>query len=204
MDQGPLENMPVVLFKGLVRMSRDEIEQHFIQQEFRLKPEELKDYVYTVFDLQHFFQGMLAKKMPHALNQQKVDDHFLDQLCILNSQLFGQDLEKTCLHGYLIRYVIMFFDFQYGNSVLLEELSNDFIFRHRQFRQPSPTKEQVSAKKARQIFNISKAEFKCMDKKALKKLFRKLATEHHPDRGGDHDKFVELSNAYERLHQKFK
>jgi hypothetical protein len=201
MDQGPLENMPQVLFKNMVTMSRDEIEQNFIQQEFKLKTQELKDYVYTVFDLQHFFQGMLAKKMPHALNQEKVDDHFLEQLCILNSQLHGQDLDKTCLHGYLIRYVIMFFDYQYANSVLLEEMSNDFVFRHHQFRPPPPEK-QVSARKARKIFNITRDEFNCMNKETLKKLFHKLAAKYHPDKGGDHEKFVALNNAFERLSEK--
>lgn len=33
----------------------------------------------------------------------------------------------------------------------------------------------------------------------IKKSYRKLATKHHPDRGGDAEKFKELSNAYETL-----
>ena len=33
----------------------------------------------------------------------------------------------------------------------------------------------------------------------IKKAFRKLAHEHHPDKGGDEDKFKELNEAYEVL-----
>ncbi len=38
-----------------------------------------------------------------------------------------------------------------------------------------------------------------MNKRALTRRFRKLARKHHPDKGGNHDKFVELSNAYQAL-----
>ena len=33
----------------------------------------------------------------------------------------------------------------------------------------------------------------------LKKAYRKLAMEHHPDKGGDADKFAQINNAYETL-----
>jgi DnaJ-class molecular chaperone len=36
-------------------------------------------------------------------------------------------------------------------------------------------------------------------KEDIKKAFRKLSLEHHPDRGGDEEKFKEISNAYETL-----
>jgi curved DNA-binding protein CbpA len=38
-----------------------------------------------------------------------------------------------------------------------------------------------------------------MDKQTLTRKFRKLARKHHPDRGGSHDRFVELSEAYQTL-----
>jgi DnaJ family protein A protein 2 len=38
----------------------------------------------------------------------------------------------------------------------------------------------------------------------IKKAFRKLALKHHPDRGGDKDKFQELQTAYEVLTDKDK
>lgn len=33
----------------------------------------------------------------------------------------------------------------------------------------------------------------------MKQAYRRLAREHHPDKGGDHDKFVEIQKAYETL-----
>ena len=194
MDQGPVEKMPAVLFKNLVHQSRDEIEQHFLKQEFSLKPHELKSYVYTVFDLHSFFSGFLAKKMPHALDQEKVDTYFLKELCRLNKALFGK---KNHLDEYMIRYSIMFFDHQYSHTTLLDDFANAFMSRHRVFK-PRP-KKSIPIDKACKIFKINGDEFKAMTKQNLSKLYRRLAREVHPDTGGSHDKFVELNNAYQSL-----
>ncbi len=196
MDQGPLVNMPPALFRRLQGKCRDEIEQQFIREESRLNHRERKSYVYTIFDLQRFFKGFMAKKMPHALDQNKVDAFFIQELCHLNKTLFSHFRH---LHEHLIRYVIMFFDHSYGDTVLIEEMERDFRFRSRFFHQPQPPKPTVSRSKAREIFNLSKTELNTMNKRALTRRFRKLAREHHPDKGGSHDKFVELSNAYQAL-----
>ena len=37
------------------------------------------------------------------------------------------------------------------------------------------------------------------DDRTGKKVYRKLALEHHPDKGGDKDKFAEISHAYDVL-----
>lgn len=197
MDQGPLVNMPPALFRNLQGKCRDEIEQGFIQQETRLNYRELKSYVYTIFDLQRFFKGFLAKKMPHVLDQNQVDTYFIQELCDLNKRLFQQSRH---LHDYLIRYVVMFFDHVYGESVLLEEMERDFRFRSRFFHQPP--KPAVSGSRAREIFNLTTEELNTMNKRSLTRKFRKLAREHHPDKGGSHDKFVELSEAYQALLEK--
>ncbi len=198
MDQGPLVNMPAVLFKSFQNKSRDEMEQWFMTQETGLRPKDFKSYVYTIFDLQRFFQGFMAKQMPQALDQAKVEAFFLDEICDINKILFNLDH----LHNYLVRYLIMFFDNPYGGTVLLEEMEQEFRFRHRSFnQQPKPS---VSKAKARDVFNISKSEFNAMDKKALTKKFRKLARAHHPDMGGSHEKFVEINEAYQALVEKFK
>ncbi len=194
MDQGPMVNMPSALFRKLQNKCRDEIEQGFMQQESRLSHRELKSYVYTIFDLQRFFKGFLAKKMPHALDQKKVDAFFIQELCDLNKRLFRQ---SGHLHDYLIRYVVMFFDHPYGDTVLLEELEQDFRFRSRFFHQPP--KPAVTRSRAREIFNLTADELQTMDERSLTRKFRKLARKHHPDKGGSHDRFVELSEAYQAL-----
>lgn len=200
MDQGQLCNMPAVLFKGLAGKCRDEIEQEFMAREARLKERELKSYTYTVFNLQQFFQGIMAKKMPHTLDQGKVEAFFLEELCRVNSQLFHL---TSRLHEYLVRYAVMFFDNTYADTVLLDELKNDFIFRHRAFRQPPP-KPAVSGKQARSVFNISRQELKTLTKKELVKRYRELARKHHPDKGGSHEAFVSLNNAFQALLEKIR
>jgi hypothetical protein len=197
MDQGPLVNMPAALFRNLQGKSRDEIEQHFMHQEMKLTSRELKSYVYTIFDLQQFFQGFLAKKMPHVLDQDKVETFFITELCRLNKRLFQI---SGVLHEYMIRYAIMFFDHTYEDTVLLEEMEQDFRFRSRFFHQPP--RPSVSRSRARQVFNITASQLNTMDKRSLTRRFRNLAREHHPDKGGSHDKFVELSEAYQALLEK--
>ena len=168
-------------------------------QEMQLRPRELKSYVYTIFNLQQFFQGFMAKQMPHALDQDKVETYFIRELCQVNKTFF--DLTGH-LHEYMIRYAIMFFDHTYGDTVLLDDLERDFRFRSRFFGRPPQSR--VSPSKARQVFNLSKEDLRAMDKKDLTRQFRKLAREHHPDKGGDHDEFVKINDAYQALLKKIK
>lgn len=195
MDQGPIENMPPVLFKHLLNCSRDEIEQAFLSQERRLSAHELKSYVFTVFDLQSFFQSILAKKMPQALDQEKVDTYFAKELCRLNKNLFQKERR---LDDYMIRYAIMFFDHQYTDTKLLDEMARDFIFRHRYHRQ-SPMVKKTPIRQACKIFEINKSELKTLTKKELTKRYRRLARKVHPDAGGSNDQFVKLNDAYKSL-----
>jgi hypothetical protein len=196
MDQGPLPNMPAILFKEIQEKSRDEIEQAFMAKEKTLKPNDLKSYVYTIFDLQSFFKGFMAKQMPQALDQEKVETLFLKEICRINQHLFG----LTWLSSYMVRYLIMFFDNEYAESLLLEEMEMAFRSRHRTFHPPPP--KNISTAKARALFKLGKEDLKNLDKRKLTRLYRKLAREHHPDRGGSHDKFVEINNAYQILLQR--
>ena len=194
MDQGPLVNIPPVLFKPFQNKCRDEIEQWFMAKEKRLKAKELKSYVYTIFDIQRFFKSFLSPKMPHAMDQDKVEAYFLKEVCALNKSLFSLN---NRLHEYLVRYAIMFFDFAYEDTVLLDDLERDFRARHRYFYRPS--KPTVSKSRAMEIFGLSREALDTMGKQDLTRLYRKLARKHHPDTGGDHDRFVELTEAYQSL-----
>lgn len=198
MDQGPVENMPAPLFKHLADRSRDEIEQTFLGQELSMNVRELKSYVYTVFDLQQFFSGFLARKMPHALDQEKVDGFFLEEICRINTRLFNM---TGSLHPYMIRYVIMFFDYPYENTRLLDEFAKDFMYRHR-FHRPKPRGPTTG--RALKIFKISEQQIKTMTRRELTRQYRKLARQRHPDTGGSHETFVKLNNAYKRLLDRIK
>jgi hypothetical protein len=204
MDQGSLSRMPPVLVKNLYGKSRDEIEQHFIEEEQRLKITELKSYVYTAFDLQRFFAPMMAKKMPQAMDQDRVDHHFLEELCHLNQALFHDDGFKPAqrLHDYLVRYLIMFFDHDYENTTLLDDFVNDFIYRHHFYKIPVFPKP-VSMDKACEVFGVRKEALKTMTKTHLTRLYRRLAQKYHPDKGGSNEKFIELNETYEELLQKW-
>jgi hypothetical protein len=198
MDQGPIENMPVVLFRGFPTQSRDEIEQSFLKQEFSLKSHELKSYVYTIFNLQNFFSGFMAKTMPHALDQERVDHHFLEEICRINGNLFHK---KDFLDDYMIRYLIMFFDHAYANTTLLDDLAHAFMSRRRNFTAPTP-QAALSTRQACKAFHLTRKEVAALTKKGLTRQYRKLARQVHPDTGGSHEKFVELNLAYESLLKK--
>ncbi|WP_020585547.1 DnaJ domain-containing protein [Desulfobacter curvatus] len=200
MDQGPMVNMPTVIFRQLNNKSRDEIEQHFMAQERVLRQKDLKSYIYTALDLHRFFKGFMAKQMPQALDQDKVEAFFIQELCLLNKELFGL---TSRLHEYLIRYAVMFFDHTYGDSVLLDDMVKDFQFRQRsRWFKPPGASRQLSLSQAFKIFNLTAKALAAMDKKDLTREFRRLARQHHPDRGGSHDRFVELNNAYQALLEK--
>ena len=200
MDQGPMANMPAVIFRQLHNKSRDELEQRFMEQERVLRQKDLKSYVYTVLDLHRFFKGFMAKQMPHVLDQDKVEAFFIQELCLLNKELFGL---TSHLHEYLIRYAVMFFDHTYGDSVLLDDMVKDFQFRQRsrEFKPPDATR-QVALSRALKIFNLTAKALESMDRKDLTREFKRLARQHHPDKGGSHDRFVDLSNAYQALLKK--
>jgi hypothetical protein len=129
-----------------------------------------------------------------------VEAFFIQELCLLNKELFDM---TGRLHDYLIRYAVMFFDHTYADSVLLDDMVKDFQFRQRSrgFKPPSATR-QIKISKAFKLFNLTTNTLESMDKKDLTREFRRLARQHHPDRGGSHDKFVELNNAYQALLEK--
>lgn len=193
-------NSSAVLFRVLLDKSRDELEQYFLEQEQILKPWEYKRYIFAIFDLQRFFTESFAPTMPEALDEEKLDDFFIRQVCRLDRDaLFWAGMERTGrLPEYLVRYLIMYFDYAFPARGGWEEYLRGYMDSHRRFTPPRSGRR-VSLSAAATVFGISRAELSALSRKELKKLFRRKARELHPDQGGDHERFVALSDAYQEM-----
>ena len=199
-DQSRVGLLPSKMFRILDNKSRDEIEQTFIEMETILHGTESKSYVYSIFDLQKFFTESFAKSVPHFLNPVKVDDYFLKEICRLNDDpLFWAGMDQSDqLHEYLVRYAVMFFDFDYEPRSFMEEYIRRFINSRRDYRPPSQMRS-VTLGDASAIFKASKDSLEKMGRSDLARLYRRRAQKLHPDKGGDHDTFVKLTEAYHSL-----
>ncbi|MDW7772443.1 MAG: J domain-containing protein [Desulfobulbaceae bacterium] len=189
------------LYDVLLDKSRDEIEQYILQQEQKLRPDEYKQYLYTVFDLQRFFTESFAVSMPEALDIEKMDQHFVEQICRLDADARfwkGMRRRDDRLAEYLVRYVIMYFDYSFSAGSGWEEYIRSFMDSRRRFIPPARAKR-MSMTEISTVFGVSRAELAAMSRRELKRLFRKKARELHPDQGGDHDMFIELADAYNEL-----
>ncbi len=201
MNQGYVGSMSGKFLRDLDGKSRDEIEQYFWMTEKQvLKHHEVKIYVYTIFDLKSHFTQLAAKYAPESIEECQVDECFLDELCRLNcSKEFwaGEPVGGT-LHDYLVRYLVMFFDFDFARRNLAGEIFRDFINRHKTFT-GYPIKNTVSVQEASGILEVSEEDLQTITKKELVKQFRHLARKHHPDRGGAHEKFIALNEAFQSI-----
>ncbi len=195
--------MPVALYRWVFEKSRDEIEQHFMKMERCLKPWEPKNYMLAVFDLQRFFTESWAEQVPQGLDQDKMEKHLLEEICSLNSDpsFWGEEEPRDCLHDYLVRYVIMFFDHDYAPDTFLRDYVRDFMDARRAFR-PPPVRTSVTLDEASAIFGVKKDTLRTMTKRGLVRLYRRVAQKLHPDKGGTHEEFVQLTKAYRELLRK--
>lgn len=200
MDQRNLGCLPTKLFRILQQKSRDEIEQIFTEMESVLKPSEYKAYTYVIFNLQHFFSQWFAKETPQMLEQHKVDEYFLNEICTLNKdKMFwaGMDVGDS-LHEYLTRYVFMYFDYEYVPKSFIEEYIWNFMNSRRDYR-PRYSASSITLNDASTIFGETKEALKKISRRNLARLYRRRAQTLHPDKGGDHEKFVKLTQAYHAL-----
>jgi hypothetical protein len=196
-NQDEIDRYPYRFFNRLLGKSRDEIECMIDEAERTLKRSELKTYVYTIFNLKSYFSNMMdALVAPFALDQDRVDDAFLEELCRLNSdrEFWGEDPPKGGLHSYLKKYVIMYFDNEFPKG---RRMMRGFDWR--QFKQHLLHKREVALREALKVLKISEDEYRRMTKRQLRKRFRRLAHQYHPDKGGSEEKFIQLSEAYQRL-----
>lgn len=205
MDQGRINLVSPRLFKILNYKSRDEIEQYFMESEQILRPHERKSYIFVIFDLQKNFNQSYAKTMPQALDQTLIDEYFIKEICKLNMEenFWAGMVKDSFLHEYLIRYLIMFYDNDFGRSTYLEDIYQEWMDSRRDFRFPQK-KTRVSINEASIVFGINESELRQMTKKELTNLYRKKAQEIHPDKGGDHDEFIKLTEAYQGIRDRKK
>ncbi|KPJ97349.1 MAG: hypothetical protein AMJ60_11625 [Desulfobacterales bacterium SG8_35] len=199
-DQRRINSLPLRYFKGLLHKSRDEIEQYILQLEKGLHPREYKQYVYVIFDLQRYFRATPARTIPQALDQDELDEHFVRDLCRLNRDEFfwAGYPARNGLHEYLVRYAVMFFDYEFDGGSAWEEYVQNFI-NSKRFYRPPQTRTTVAMTEVVEIFGVTEEDLNAMDKSELTRLFRQKAHELHPDKGGEHDAFVRLAEAYKQL-----
>jgi hypothetical protein len=202
-DQRMISRLPLKYFKAVLHKSRDEIEQYLIQLEKCLKPGEYKQYAYVIFDLQRYFAGSSARFIPQALDQEELDKYFLKDLCGLQRDEFFRSgfQKKNLLQEYLVRYAVMFFDYEFDGGSAWNEYLQNFINSKRFYRSPAP-QASFAMSEVVEIFGATEKELHEMNKDDLTKLFRQKAHELHPDKGGEHDSFVRLSEAYKELLRK--
>lgn len=202
-DQRRIGRVPLRNFSTLLNKSRDEIEQYILQLEKSLNPKEYKQYAYVIFDLQRYFAGSSLRNVPQALDQDELDSHFINDLCRLHEdEFFWAGFHKgNDLHEYLVRYAIMFFDYEFDGGSAWHEYLQNFINSKRFYRSPPP-QSKVSMTEVVEIFGISEEKLKEMNKSDLTKLYRQKAHALHPDKGGEHDAFVKLAEAYKDLLRK--
>ena len=199
-DQRHIERMPQKLFRALFNKSRDEIEQGIMDMEAALAPREYKTYTFVIFNLQQFFYESYAKNHPEMLGQDKVDAYFIEQICRLSSdrQFWGGMITGDRLHDYLVRYVLMHFDYEYAPSSFLEDYLRQFINSRREYR-PRFKSTALTLKNASAVFGETAETLKTMSRREIVRLYRRKAQKLHPDKGGDHRQFVGLTEAYHDL-----
>lgn len=199
-DQSRLFTMRERVCRPLLGQSRDEREYYFQDREMALSPGEYRKYLYGVFQLQRFFSQSFACWLPEALPEDEVADRFVAMLCELNGDpsFWSEEPLADELQPHLRRYLVMFFDFAPEQPSFEREFVRRFMGSHRTFRWPKRTPA-VSEERITAIFGKSPDELRRMGKRELARLFRLRAMQLHPDQGGDHQSFVELTEVYNSL-----
>ncbi|MBU4524670.1 MAG: hypothetical protein KUA37_16360 [Desulfomicrobium sp.] len=184
------------LFLRLLGKSRDEIEQLFLRMERSLSLDEARHYVHAAFNLQRHFAKLTARTMPEALDPAQMDEAFMHEFCLLyDDALFAFGLPRG-VHAYLRRYACMHYDFEFAAAGGFERIFQDFM---NDFRRHRPRPKPVAPERVRDLFGMTMSEIRSMTRREFARVFRKKAMSMHPDKGGDHDAFVELLDTYKRI-----
>lgn len=193
-----IRRVPPKVFRTLLNKSRDELEQYFFCSELSLSHREKPLYVATIFELNHF--------VPKSANDNamlpQLDSYFLSKLCQLDrdSQFWLGTPHNEGLHEYLVKYAIIYFDYERPQQPAGHRFFQDFVNQHRIYSPPASVRSKIKA--AEKIFGLSWAELIRLPGKSLSRRYRRLSLIHHPDRGGDAAKFDLLTQTYRHLLKK--
>ncbi|MFH1135087.1 MAG: J domain-containing protein [Pseudomonadota bacterium] len=202
MDSPAVLGRPHKFLNVLVEMCRDERENHFRVLETRLRPREIKQYVYQTLDLGRFFPGDFARIFPQGLPGEKLDEVLLEELCRLtrDEDFLDSPAAPGSLSEYLTRYLFFWFDHEFGEKPAVGGVFEEFIRPQAQYRPPPPPPApRFSREKALAIFEYTESEWRIASPRDVLRRYRKLAIKCHPDQGGRAEDFIELNQAHECL-----
>lgn len=193
------EDKAAALFTVLLDKSRDEIEQLIMVREQALPPREYQAYLFAIFDLQRFFTESYARSIPQALNRDRLDDLFLEEICRLaEDEQFWQGFARgDRLPAYLVRYLILYFDAAPEEPIAWMRFSR--ARTRRSHRTGYAATSRMGRREAITVFGLTAGQLAALSKRELVRLYRQKAHELHPDKGGDAERFIRLTAAYEEL-----
>ena len=188
------------LYTVLLDKSRDEIEQLIHARELALPPREYQQYLFASFDLQRFFTESYARSLPQALDRDRLDQLFVESVCGLAADGdFWRGYPRTDrLPEPLVRYLIMYFDHTADEPVRWTRFGRTARGRRSQ-RSGFADTGWMSRQQAADLFGLAGERLTALNRRELTRLYRRRAHELHPDKGGDSDRFIRLTAAYEAL-----
>ena len=197
-DIGNLDRRPWKFLNVIMEKSRDEIEHVIEGMERALRPQELCPYLFTALHLQSRFPHHLLRNHPAALNRDEVDNYFIEELCAVNEDetyFAGMErFDRTTLHPFLVKYLILYFDSEFEGNAWPGQLAE--FMRRRLFYRRQPAVCRIDIEEACTLFGISREDMEGLDRNQLARLYRCKAKELHPDRGGDKESFIRMSEAF--------
>ena len=197
-DIGDLEGRPWKFLNILLEKSRDEIEHTIEGMENVLRPHEMRSYLFTALHLQACFPHHLLRNHPLALGPGKGRQYFLDALCCLNNDaayFAGVEcLDWTSLHPYLSKYLILYFDSGNGRKCLAGIPRGIHALAASHGDLPAAKRMDMGA--ACKVFGMSREEVVRIAPKGSGPVIPKKAKELHPDRGGDKESFIRMTEAF--------
>lgn len=199
-DQSRLTRLHEKCCRPLLGQSRDEREYYFMAEEKVLDPGSYFQYIFAIFNLQKHFQQSFAPWLPEALAMEEVGDLLTEVICTLQKdKIFWQGQKGgNSLHAHLTRYLWMFFDYAPHIPSFEKDYVRAFMGNHRTFKWPEK-KVTVPPEKIEEIFGISHSHLTALNKEELTRLYRKKAMQLHPDKGGDAEQFIVLTEVYTTL-----